>query len=59
MSGEQWAAGILGWLLAVENAILKQVYLAIMNAQTRWNGQIFHWSAIQNDLNAYFSDRIK
>ncbi|WP_026711886.1 IS256 family transposase [Flavobacterium filum] len=42
-----------------ENAILKQVYLAIMNAQTRWNGQIFHWSAIQNDLNAYFSDRIK
>ena len=42
-----------------ENAILKQVYLAIRNAQTRWNGQIFYWSAIQNDLNAYFSDRIK
>jgi putative transposase len=42
-----------------ENAILKQVYLAIMNAQTRWNGQIFHWTAIQNDLNAYFSDRLK
>lgn len=42
-----------------ENAILKQVYLAIRNAQTKWTGQIFHWSAIQNDLNAYFSDRIK
>jgi hypothetical protein len=42
-----------------ENAILKQAYLTIMNAQTRWNGQIFHWSAIQNDLKAYFSDRIK
>ena len=42
-----------------ENAILKQVYLAIMNAQTKWVGQIFHWSAIQNDLNVYFSDRIK
>lgn len=42
-----------------ENAILKQVYLAIRNAQTKWTGQIFHWSAIQNDLNTYFSDRIK
>lgn len=42
-----------------ENAILKQVYLALKNAQTRWTGQIYHWSAIQNDLNAYFSDRLK
>lgn len=42
-----------------ENAVLKQVYLAIMNAQTKWSGKIFHWTAIQNDLNAYFSDRIK
>jgi transposase-like protein len=42
-----------------ENAILKQVYLAIMNAHTRWNGQIFAWASIRNDLNAYFSDRIK
>ena len=42
-----------------ENAILKQVYLAIMNAQTKWVGQIFAWTAIRNDLNAYFSDRIK
>lgn len=43
---------------ASENAILKQVYLAIINAQTRWNGQIFAWATIRNDLNMYFSDRI-
>lgn len=42
-----------------ENAVLKQVYLAIMNAQTKWSGKIFHWAAIQNDLNAYFGERIK
>lgn len=42
-----------------ENAILKQVYLAIQNAHTKWNGQIFAWAAIRNDLNYYFSDRIK
>lgn len=42
-----------------ENAILKQVYLAIQNAQTRWNGQIFAWAAIRNDLNNYFGERIK
>jgi transposase-like protein len=44
---------------ASENAILKQVYLAIINAQTKWNGQIFAWAVIRNDLNVYFSDRIK
>lgn len=42
-----------------ENAILKQVFLAIQNAHTRWNGQIFAWAAIRNDLNYYFGDRIK
>jgi putative transposase len=42
-----------------ENAILKQVYLAIQNAHTKWNGQIFAWAAIRNDLNHYFGDRIK
>jgi len=42
-----------------ENAILKQVYLAIQNAHTKWNGQIFAWPAIRNDLNTYFSERIK
>lgn len=42
-----------------ENAILKQVYLAIQNAQTKWEGQIFAWASIRNDINAYFGDRIK
>ena len=42
-----------------ENAILKQVYLAIQNAHTKWDGQIFAWAAIRNDLNHYFGDRIK
>lgn len=42
-----------------ENAILKQIYLAIQNAQTKGSGQIFAWNAIRNDLNHYFSDRIK
>lgn len=42
-----------------ENALIKLIYLAIMNAQTRWNGQIYSWPTIRNDLNVYFSDRIK
>jgi putative transposase len=41
-----------------ENAMLKQVYLAIINAQTKWSGQIFSWNIIRNELNQYFSDRI-
>lgn len=41
-----------------ENAILKQVYLAIQNAHTKWNGQIFAWAAIRCDLNHYFGDRM-
>ncbi len=44
---------------ASETAILKQVYLAIKNAQTRWKGNILGWSAVRNDLIIYFSDRIK
>lgn len=40
-----------------ENAILKQIYLATMNAQTKWNGTIFAWSSIRKDLIAYFEDR--
>lgn len=42
-----------------ENAILKQIYLAIQNAQTKWSGQILSWNSIRNDLNHYFGDRIK
>ena len=40
-----------------ENAILKQIYLATMNAQTKWNGSIFAWTSIRKDLIAYFEDR--
>lgn len=42
-----------------ENAILKQVYLAIINAQTKWSGSIFSWNIIRNELNQYFSDRME
>jgi putative transposase len=40
-----------------ENAILKQIYLATMNAQTKWEGTIFAWPSIRKDLIAYFEDR--
>lgn len=42
-----------------ENAILKQVYLAIVNAQTKWSGQVFSWNIIRNELNQYFSHRME
>ncbi len=41
-----------------ETAILKQIYLATINAQTKWSGSIFGWSAIRRDLYAYFEDRL-
>jgi putative transposase len=40
-----------------EDAIVKQIYLATMNAQTRWNGTIFAWTAIRRDLIDYFKTR--
>jgi putative transposase len=40
-----------------EDAIVKQIYLATINATTRWNGLIFGWSAIRRDLNDYFKNR--
>ena len=40
-----------------ESAILKQIYLAAMNAQTKWTGTIFGWSSIRCDLNDYFGIR--
>ncbi|RPA65554.1 IS256 family transposase [Cyclobacteriaceae bacterium YHN15] len=42
-----------------ENAILKQIYLATMNAQTKWNGSIFAWPSIRKDLIAYFDERFE
>lgn len=38
-------------------ADVKQIYLATMNAQTKWTGTIFAWSAIRRDLTDYFKTR--
>ncbi|MCH2448949.1 MAG: IS256 family transposase [Gracilimonas sp.] len=40
-----------------ENAIVKQIYLATINAQTKWSGTIFGWSSVRRDLVDYFDDR--
>jgi len=41
-----------------EKAILKLVYLAVQNAQTKWNGQIPNWSSIHQDLFTNFNNRL-
>jgi transposase-like protein len=41
-----------------EDAIVKQIYLATINAQTRWNGTMFGWSTVRRDLEDYFGARI-
>lgn len=41
-----------------EDAIVKQVYLATINANTKWQGQIFGWSAVRHELDIYFGDRL-
>jgi hypothetical protein len=41
-----------------EDAIVKQIYLATINAQTRWNGTMFGWSIVRRDLEDYFGTRI-
>ena len=40
-----------------EDAIVKQIYLATINAQTKWKGTIFAWASIRRDLKDYFSTR--
>ena len=40
-----------------EDAILKQIYLATLNAQTKWKGTMFAWSSVRRDLTAYFEER--
>lgn len=40
-----------------EDAIVKQIYLATMNAQTKWKGSIFAWASVRRDLSDYFEDR--
>lgn len=40
-----------------EKAVIKQIYLAIQNAQTKWNGSIFGWTSIRRELDAYYGER--
>lgn len=41
-----------------EDAIVKQIYLATINANTKWHGQMFNWTTVRNDLNTYFGHRL-
>lgn len=41
-----------------EDAIVKQIYLATINANTKWSGQMFGWNTVRNELINYFGDRL-
>ena len=41
-----------------EDAIVKQIYLATINANTKWIGQMFGWPIVRTELNMYFKDRL-
>jgi putative transposase len=41
-----------------EDAIVKQIYLATINANTKWSGQMFGWKTVRNELINYFGDRL-
>jgi putative transposase len=41
-----------------DDAILKQIYLATVNCNTKWRGQMFNWTAVRIDLIVYFGDRL-
>lgn len=43
---------------ASEDAIVKQIYLATINANTKWKGQMFGWATVRNELMNYFGDRL-
>lgn len=43
---------------ASEDAIIKQIYLAVKNANTKWNGPMYSWKHVRNDLNIYFGERL-
>jgi len=40
-----------------ETAVIKQIYLAILNAQTKWSGTIFAWAAIRREIDQYYGER--
>lgn len=41
-----------------EDAIVKQIYLATVNANTKWQGQMFGWQTVRNELINYFGERL-
>src|SRR5215204_1381499 len=41
-----------------ENAIVKQIYLATINANTKWQGQMFGWPTVRMELINYFGERL-
>lgn len=42
-----------------EDAIIKQIYLATINANTKWVGQMNGWKTVRLQLITYFSERLK
>lgn len=42
-----------------EDAIVKQIYLATINANTKWQGQMFGWASVRTELTLKFGDRLK
>ena len=43
---------------STEDAIVKQIYLATINANTKWRGTVFGWNTVRNELNHYFKERL-
>jgi transposase-like protein len=41
-----------------EDAIVKQIYLATINANTKWQGQMFGWPTVRTELINYFGERL-
>lgn len=41
-----------------EDAIVKQIYLATINANIKWQGQMFGWPTVRTELMNYFGDRL-
>jgi putative transposase len=41
-----------------EDAIVKQIYLATINANTKWQGPMFGWKAVRTELTLKYGDRL-
>ena len=41
-----------------EDAIVKQIYLATINANTKWEGQMLGWPSVRIELINYFGERL-